>query len=316
MDLYRGVFRTQYDGGKRANANCTPTSLAMALNQVSRGTINETGSQIRELVKPVEETNPTSPGWSLPDAVLAARRLKVRIAAVDKGPWSSLVQLRQQRGVLLQGDSDQFPNGCSGAFDGDHCIYLPGGATHSDGRWLIGDPICDAWRWEDPDVVKAYAGKFAGPGLARYAYTDRIPAIALPPDTATEPDMPGLRITDIALEPGWIQVRAIADVQAVNVAVPTKRDTLAPGIRKPTIGKGRLEGDPLGKDDTISRHIVRLLAGTDSDGSQVELAAILAAQVDFEPAAADCDQAVTDTISHIAPAYAALGKAIEEVRPR
>ena len=44
---YEGQFRTQYDGGNLEDENCTPTSVAMAINQVTDGQISLTGSQIR-----------------------------------------------------------------------------------------------------------------------------------------------------------------------------------------------------------------------------------------------------------------------------
>jgi hypothetical protein len=142
------------------------------------------------------------------------------------------------------------------------------------------------------------------------------------PDTSTEePDVPGIRLTDV--EPGFVTVKDIPGVQAVNVADPTQRDGMQPGWKKPTIGKARVVaiGDnpnPFGADTAAeSRHIVRILGGKDENGVEVELAVILAAQVDG-PAAAplpNCDSAVSAALDKLTAPVSALVTALEEARP-
>jgi len=184
-DLYQGAHRRQFDGGRLAKQNCVPTSLADAADQSTRGRISRTGSQVRALVGIREETNPTTPGWSLQDADLAAKRLGVELTPAA-GPWSSVVAVRAQgRGVIVQGLSSVFTEGCSASFDGGHCVYLPP-LDHSDGRWRLGDPLCPDWRWETPTVLARYAAKLAGPGRALYAYTALIPKSLTLPDTGTD----------------------------------------------------------------------------------------------------------------------------------
>lgn len=172
--LYQGRHRRQFDGGPLAYQNCVPTSLADAADQSTRGVVDLTGSAVRELVDVDEETNPRTPGWSLVDADLAASRLAIAFA-VAGGTWDTLRALRAAgRGIILQGDSEVFTAGCSGTFDGDHCVYLPP-LDHSDGRWRLGDPLCSDWRWESEATLREYAGRFAGDGLARFGYTAPIP---------------------------------------------------------------------------------------------------------------------------------------------
>ena len=175
VDLYQGRHRCQYDGGMYQYQNCVPTSLADAADAVTGGGIDVTGTEVRNLVKPYEEENPDTPGWTLNDAKKAASRLGINLTVNEAGSWGNLVKRRYEgRAIILQGDSDQFGNDtCSGAFDGGHCIMLPP-LDNSDGRWRIGDPICNSWRWESETTIRKYAEKF-GSGTAFFAFTDPVP---------------------------------------------------------------------------------------------------------------------------------------------
>lgn len=156
---YQGRHRTQFDGGALAGENCTPTSGANGARCATGGAVDRSGTQIRSLVARSEETNPATAGWSLTDLDLAMSRISVPFS-IGTGGWDGLRSVRASgRGTALQGDSDQFTTGCSGAFDGNHCIYVHP-ETNSSGLWLIGDPICSDWRWEHESVLKAYASKF------------------------------------------------------------------------------------------------------------------------------------------------------------
>lgn len=184
--LYQGNHRTQFDGGALQSSNCVPASLRDAAEAVSAGNVIRSPSQVRALLKISEETNPATPGWSIADADKAASRLGITFTPAA-GPWSSLRALRSQgRFIILQGDSDVFTDGCSGSFDGPHCIALPP-LDHSDGRWRIGDPLCRDWRWETEAKIKSYAGRLAGVGNAWYGYTDAVPNVL--PDTSTGDEM-------------------------------------------------------------------------------------------------------------------------------
>lgn len=189
-DLYQGDHRTQFDGGALQSSNCVPASLADAAEAVTAGHIDRTGSQVRRLVAISEETNPATPGWSLEDADLAARRLGISLTVTPNdrpGLWDNVGTLRDQgRFVILQGMSSVFTEGCSSRFDGGHCIALPP-LTRSDGLWRIGDPLCRDWRWERPSVIRRYAEALSGAGKARYGFTDTVPMVL--PDTSTEDDM-------------------------------------------------------------------------------------------------------------------------------
>lgn len=163
MSIYkRGEHRTQFDGSAQQGSNCTAASLANGAREETDGAHDHSGAFMRAKVAKSEETNPESPGWSLSDADLAARRDGVPFDR-GSGGWAGVDKARREgKGVLLQGDSDQFENGtCSGRFDGDHAVYVHPETRTRDGRdeWLLGDPICSDWRWEREATLKAYAEK-------------------------------------------------------------------------------------------------------------------------------------------------------------
>ncbi len=159
--MYRGTHRTQYDGSALANQNCVPTTGANGARIVTEGRIDVSGAKVRSLVKREEETSPSTPGWSHTDLNLAMERLGVSFT-IGSGGWDGVRIARERHEpVALSGDSDQFGgNTCSGAFDGNHQILIHGD-DDGQGRWLIGDPICWGWRFEDEIVLRRYAEKYS-----------------------------------------------------------------------------------------------------------------------------------------------------------
>lgn len=161
MSRYRGRHDSQYKTGNSArlrSMGCTVVSLGNALRNVTGGKVDLSGDQILAKVANFEETNPATPGWSLQDAQKAASRITgAPPLVIRSGSWSRLQEDRAAgRIIILQGDSDRFPNGtCSGAFDGNHAV-----AWHPDGD--LGDPICPGWRSETEAVLRAYAEKLWG----------------------------------------------------------------------------------------------------------------------------------------------------------
>lgn len=171
-DRYTGTHRTQYDGSQYANANCGPTSAANGARCSTGGRIDKGGGDIRKLVARTEELNPANPGWALADIDLAMSRLGVPFH-IETGGWAKVATtLAGGRFIVLNGDSDQFANNtCSGAFDGDHAVGVHPNID-AQGRWLLGDPICHDWRWEDPVVLRRYAEKLAGGTTIRFGVFD------------------------------------------------------------------------------------------------------------------------------------------------
>jgi hypothetical protein len=153
---------SQYDYSPYTAANgCTWTSITNGAQASTGRYINP--DTVHSKVKHWEETNPQTPGWSLPDAVLACHRLGVPFADRSGDGWGAITGYHDAGyALLVQGDSDQFGNNvCSGAFNGDHCIGLHPNKRVVGGRRqrYIDDPICSTGRWEYEDVLKRYAQK-------------------------------------------------------------------------------------------------------------------------------------------------------------
>lgn len=188
MSRYLNPHVTQYDGSRYAASNCTPASGANGANAATKGRVAKTGGQVRALVARDEETNPGTPGWTLQDLRLAMTRIDVNFTIRSGSGWVALAKAHDDGYyIAVQGDSDRFTDStCSGAFDGDHCI-----GVHPDedstGRWRIDDPICRVARYERPEVIRAYAQKFA-PTVNWGMFLPIVP-LALP-DTSTGDDVP------------------------------------------------------------------------------------------------------------------------------
>lgn len=211
MKYRRGKHRTQFDGSPMAGSNCTPTSGANGARESSDGKYDHSGGFIRALVAKSEETNPLTPGWSLADLDLAMKRAGIPFTVRSGSGWTALQAARLKGlGIALQGDSDQFISGCSGAFDGDHCVYIHPETSSRDGEvyWLLGDPICQDWRWEKESVLRRYAEKFSASirfgtfdtpvrrldgetAVAQASHTDEVPKVIDIPSGATLYDLDG-----------------------------------------------------------------------------------------------------------------------------
>lgn len=160
------THQSQLEPGNSAitkSSGCTWTSLANGISATTAGRNHPTPDFVHAQVRRTEETSPSTPGWSLPDADLAAMRLGFVLNNQTHSGFAAVkAALAAHHYVLLQGDSDQFGNAtCSGVFDGDHCIGIwprtkvEGGVTY----WLIDDPICPTSRWERVSVIERYAEK-------------------------------------------------------------------------------------------------------------------------------------------------------------
>lgn len=97
----------------------------------------------------------------------------------DFGPlrWAGFVAyIRSGRPARLDGDydvlSDEFS--CQPTYDDLHGICVPAYgwrnvAARGQPEILVSDPLCRWMKWLPEDMVKAYAGKLAGPGLVNTA---------------------------------------------------------------------------------------------------------------------------------------------------
>lgn len=172
------------------SSGCTWTSVANGIDAATGGDMDPTPDRVHRQVDRSEETVPSSPGWSIPDADLACSRLGVPFRNLTGGRWEGVKHEHEVgRYVIVQGDSDRFGNRtCSGKFDGDHCvgIHPDNKRGHIDGdghfvesptgdiHWRINDPICGHARYERPSVLRAYMEDLDVRG--RYgAFADPVP---------------------------------------------------------------------------------------------------------------------------------------------
>lgn len=235
MSLYQNDHRSQYQAGASSRTRrqgCVWTTCANGADACTGGRVKKTPDQVLALVKPSEETNPLTPGWSLRDADLAMSRLGVGFV-VHTDPWGTLKNFHEAGYYLsVQGDSDQFGNNtCSGDFDGDHDIGIRAG-NDARGYWPIDDPICKTMRWEHPDTIKRYAQKFGArihlpAGHVSFGvFTPKVPLTI--PNTSEEPmDAFGIpQSPGIATAKVNTKLYAKSDLSGVGYAIPeghTKR---------------------------------------------------------------------------------------------
>jgi hypothetical protein len=176
--------RSQYDDGNSVithHEGCTWTTGANGADASTGGRVDKTPDQIHTLVSNDEETNPT-PGWSLPDLKKAMDRLGIPFEDKSGTGWAAAISaLMASQYVSLQGDSDRFPDGCSGEFDGDHDLGIfPVWRTFNGLRqWWINDPICPTGRWEYEYILRNYAVKFY-PTVRFGVFTHSVPRAVTP----------------------------------------------------------------------------------------------------------------------------------------
>ena len=190
-DFYVGPHQSQYQAGASAitrTSGCTWTAGANGIDDSTGGHQKPTPDALHNKLPRSHETNPATPGWSLPDLHTASvlwgvafiDRTNVGYAGVTG--WNGLKRaLAAGRYVVAQGDSDQFSNStCSGAFNGDHAIGIsPKTRVVAAGRqhW-IDDGICKTGRWEYDAVIYRYCKKLAGSGPLRWgAFVAAVPKV-------------------------------------------------------------------------------------------------------------------------------------------
>lgn len=182
-ELYVNAHDSQYGAGasvRTRHQGCTWTSAGNGVDASTGGRKNPTPDQVLALVKPSEETNPTTPGWSLQDVDLAMSRLGVPFEVRTGDGWAALKAARAARQyVIVQGVSAVFSDRiCSGAFDGPHCVGVHP-KDDSEGRWRGDDPICTGARYYGETTLRRYAEAFNG-SISFGVFTDPVPFIEQP----------------------------------------------------------------------------------------------------------------------------------------
>ena len=186
MTLYLQPHQSQYQDGASAvtrHSGCTWTSGANGIAATTGGAKRPTPDQVHALLPNAEETNPGTPGWSIPDLVKALAKYGVPVEDRTGGGWTAVVEAHAAHYIVLQGVSAVFAGTtCSGAFDGDHAIGVhPRSKVDPAGDvwWWIDDPICTTGRWEREDVLRKYAEALWS-SIRFAAFTGVVPAVPAP----------------------------------------------------------------------------------------------------------------------------------------
>ena len=127
--IYKPAHQYQLKPGSAPTGgfDCTAYATAMAIDRASMGGVRVTGKQVRQASsEPIPD--PDSPGLNLPQVIAVAAKWHVELFDRRGAPWSAVIEaLSEGRGVILQGDADQFIGTnvvCQQGFRGDHAIYL------------------------------------------------------------------------------------------------------------------------------------------------------------------------------------------------
>lgn len=187
-ERYLNEHRSQYDpdcSTRTRHQGCVWTSLSNGIDAATGGLVVRSPDQVLSLVRPTEETNPTTPGWSLHDASLAMQRLRVPFEVHSGEGWDAVLDaLSGGHYVILQGDSDRFSDAtCSGVFDGDHCIGVHPDRDSED-RQRIDDPVCPDARYSGRSILRMYAEKL-NPHIYFGVFTHPVPIRYVPVYWAT-----------------------------------------------------------------------------------------------------------------------------------
>lgn len=215
MGFYTGVHWCQFDESDfTASYGCTWTAVANGIGNTTGGSKKPSPDYIHSLLPRSSETNPNTPGWSIPDAVHAASRYGMSMTDRSNDGWSALIDdLDNGHYCVVQGRSSAFSDGtCSGKFNGPHAIGVsPKTRVYNGHRqhW-IDDGICQSGRWEYDYIIRRFAEAIA-PKIWFARFNSRVPS-----STPTVPTSP--TGGDVA-------------IRYVPALTPTKRMSLAKGTK-------------------------------------------------------------------------------------
>lgn len=169
-------------GSDHGWANCTMTAGALAIAyQQPRGDLAPWGGDMRH------RQGDLSGGTDLYDLRDAWAEYGEELKIKSGSGWAALVDAHGAgRAVVVQGTGN-VPG--SESFDGGHaCAIAP--ETHSDGRWLFGDPLASGWQWVKPADIRSWAERWQS--SIAFAVGEAPPAEPVPQEpTASTCALPG-----------------------------------------------------------------------------------------------------------------------------
>jgi hypothetical protein len=205
-EFYMNPHWSQYQAGLSTitrTSGCTWTTATNGADASTGGRVKRTPDQVHALLAKWEETNPSTPGWSIPDVDKAMARLGVgfedRSGRGMAAVWHALDV--EHLYVVLQGDSDVFENGtCAGAFDGDHCIGLHP-HRNAVGQQRDDDPICLGVRYAGRSILERYAEKLSA-SVRFGVFTTPVPFIEIPRVVLSAPTPKEVNVALTYAQPG------------------------------------------------------------------------------------------------------------------
>jgi hypothetical protein len=118
-----------------------------------------------------------SGGTDLNDCKTAWKRYGNETLTIKTGAgWGAVKTAHNEgRAIIIQGEGN-VPG--SESFDGGHaCCIAP--ETHSDGRWLFGDPLASGWQWVKVADIEKWAKAL---NSSIYFAVSKIPPAPVPPE--------------------------------------------------------------------------------------------------------------------------------------
>jgi hypothetical protein len=167
-------------GNDHGWSGCTMSAGADAIAyQQPRGSVTPWGGDLRH------RQSDLSGGTDLYDLRTAWSEYGETLTIKTGSGWSALVKAHDEgRAIVAQGTGN-VPG--SQTFDGGHaCAIAP--ETHSDGRWLFGDPLASDWQWVEPSSIRSWMERMSSG--CYYAVGEKPPAEPTPPTPPTPPAGP------------------------------------------------------------------------------------------------------------------------------
>jgi hypothetical protein len=165
-------------GNDHGWSNCTAVSAAIAFAYQVQDKSGPQGGDMRH------NQDDLSGGTDLYDMRTAWDRYGNQTLTIKSGAgWAAVKTAHNEgRAIIIQGEGN-VPG--SESFDGGHACII-GAETHSDGRWLWGDPLADGWQWVKPSDIETWAERLSS-GI--YFAVSKKPATTTPPQTTPPPPM-------------------------------------------------------------------------------------------------------------------------------
>jgi len=167
------------EGTDHAWANCTMSSAATAIAyQQPAGGLTPWGGDLRH------RQGDMSGGTDLYDARQAWSTYGETLTIRTGAGWSGVKTAHsERRAIVVQGEGN-VPG--AETYDGGHACVI-GPETHSDGRWLFGDPLASDWQWVDPGAIRSWMERISSGCYFAVGQLPPPPAPDPPPAPAPQP---------------------------------------------------------------------------------------------------------------------------------